>query len=111
VAAYGLQLLSVLEAAHALGVVHRDIKPGNIMIAAGDQVKLTYFGIAHTVWDPRLTRTGVLGTQAYLAPERSSRPRSPRRPTYGPWGRRCFTRPGAGARLSETQPARRCARS
>jgi serine/threonine protein kinase len=69
VAAYGLQLLSVLEAAHALGVVHRDIKPGNIMIAAGDQVKLTDFGIAHIVGDPRLTRTGVLGTQAYLAPE------------------------------------------
>jgi serine/threonine protein kinase len=69
VAGYGLQLLSVLEAAHALGVVHRDVKPSNIIIAAGDQAKLTDFGIAHTAGDPRLTRTGVLGTQAYLAPE------------------------------------------
>jgi serine/threonine protein kinase len=68
VAAFGLQLLSVLEAAHALGVVHRDVKPANIIIAAG-QVKLTDFGIAHSVGDPRLTRTGVMGTQAYLAPE------------------------------------------
>jgi serine/threonine protein kinase/Tol biopolymer transport system component len=68
VAAFGLQLLSVLDAAHALGVVHRDIKPGNIIIAAG-QAKLTDFGIAHSVGDPRLTRTGVMGTQAYLAPE------------------------------------------
>jgi serine/threonine protein kinase len=69
VAGYGLQVLSVLEAAHALGLVHRDVKPGNIIIAAGNQAKLTDFGIAHTVGDPRLTRTGVLGTQAYLAPE------------------------------------------
>jgi serine/threonine protein kinase len=69
VAGYGLQVLSVLEAAHALGLVHRDVKPGNIIIAAGDQAKLTDFGIAHSVGDPRLTRTGVLGTQAYLAPE------------------------------------------
>jgi serine/threonine protein kinase/sugar lactone lactonase YvrE len=68
IAAVGLQLLSVLDAAHALGVVHRDIKPGNIIIAAG-QAKLTDFGIAHSVGDPRLTRTGVMGTQAYLAPE------------------------------------------
>ena len=69
VAGYGLQVLSVLEAAHALGLVHRDVKPGNIIIAAGNQAKLTDFGIAHTAGDPRLTRTGVLGTQAYLAPE------------------------------------------
>jgi serine/threonine protein kinase/Tol biopolymer transport system component len=68
VAAFGLQLLSVLDAAHALGVVHRDIKPANIIVA-GRQAKLTDFGIAHSVGDPRLTRTGVMGTQAYLAPE------------------------------------------
>jgi serine/threonine protein kinase len=70
VAAFGLQLLDVLEAAHALGIVHRDVKPGNILIAANDQVKLTDFGIAHTMGDPRLTRSGVMGTQAYQAPER-----------------------------------------
>jgi serine/threonine protein kinase len=70
VAALGLQLLDVLGAAHALGIVHRDVKPGNILITANDQVKLTDFGIAHTMGDDRLTRSGVLGTQAYQAPER-----------------------------------------
>src|SRR5579872_265511 len=69
VAAFGVQLADVLAAAHALGVVHRDIKPANILIAAGGQVKLTDFGIAHTIGDLRLTRSGILGTQAYLAPE------------------------------------------
>jgi eukaryotic-like serine/threonine-protein kinase len=68
VAACGLQLLSVLEAAHALGIVHRDIKPANIIMAGG-QAKLTDFGIAHTIGDARLTRSGVMGTQAYMAPE------------------------------------------
>jgi eukaryotic-like serine/threonine-protein kinase len=69
VVAFGLQLLSVLQAAHALGIVHRDIKPANIIIGPGGQAKLTDFGIAHTVGDARLTRSGIMGTQAYLAPE------------------------------------------
>jgi serine/threonine protein kinase len=69
VAAFGLQLLDVLDAAHTLGVVHRDIKPANILITPGGQAKLTDFGIAHTMGDLRLTRSGILGTQAYLAPE------------------------------------------
>jgi serine/threonine protein kinase len=69
VAGYGLQLLDVLEAAHALGITHRDVKPANIMITAGGQVKLTDFGIAHIAGDARLTRSGVMGTQAYMAPE------------------------------------------
>ncbi len=70
VAALGLQLLDVLGAAHALGIVHRDVKPGNILITANDQVKLADFGIAHIIGDDRLTRGGVMGTQAYQAPER-----------------------------------------
>jgi WD40 repeat protein len=70
VAGYGLQLLDVLEAAHALGIVHRDVKPGNIMLDHNGQVKLTDFGIAHIVGEPRLTSVGVImGTQAYMAPE------------------------------------------
>jgi serine/threonine protein kinase/sugar lactone lactonase YvrE len=68
-AGYGLQLLDVLEAAHALGITHRDVKPANIMITAGGQAKLTDFGIAHIAGDARLTRSGVMGTQAYMAPE------------------------------------------
>lgn len=69
VAVIGLQLLDVLAAAHALGIVHRDVKPGNILISAGDWVKLTDFGIAYRIGGPRLTRSGVMGTQAYQAPE------------------------------------------
>ena len=69
VAALGAQLLDVLQAAHALGIVHRDVKPGNILITAGGQPKLADFGIAHTLGDPRLTTSGVMGTQAYQAPE------------------------------------------
>jgi eukaryotic-like serine/threonine-protein kinase len=69
VAGLGLQLVSVLAAAHGLGIVHRDIKPANIIITAGGQAKLTDFGIAHTVGEARLTRSGIMGTQAYLAPE------------------------------------------
>ena len=72
----GLQLLDVLDVAHALGVVHRDVKPANIMIEGGNggeagtgRVWLADFGIAHSIADSRLTRSGVMGTQAYLAPE------------------------------------------
>jgi serine/threonine protein kinase len=70
VAGYGLQVLDALAAAHALGIVHRDVKPENIMITPEGHAKLSDFGIAHTVGDPRLTKVGfVMGTQAYIAPE------------------------------------------
>ena len=69
VSSIALQLLSILEASHALGIVHRDIKPSNIMVTATGQVKLTDFGIAHVVDGTRLTGSGVIGTPAYMAPE------------------------------------------
>ena len=69
VASLGIQLLDVLEAAHDLGIVHRDIKPANVMIAAGNHVKLTDFGIAHTLDSTRYTLSGTMGTMAYMAPE------------------------------------------
>jgi hypothetical protein len=65
------QLLSALSAAHAAGVVHRDVKPANIMVLPDGRVKLTDFGIAQTVDDPRLTTSGMLvGSPVYMAPER-----------------------------------------
>jgi Protein kinase domain len=69
VSSIALQLLSILEASHALGIVHRDIKPSNIMVTAAGQVKLTDFGIAHVADGTRLTGSGVIGTPAYMAPE------------------------------------------
>jgi serine/threonine protein kinase len=66
-----LEVLSALEAAHQLGVVHRDIKPGNILRARDGHVKVADFGIAKIAEDTDAQTTGVLlGTAAYLAPER-----------------------------------------
>jgi len=61
-----------LQVAHAAGLVHRDVKPGNILITPNGQVKLTDFGIAKAVDAAPVTQTGmVMGTAQYIAPEQA----------------------------------------
>ncbi|HWQ55940.1 MAG TPA: serine/threonine-protein kinase, partial [Bryobacteraceae bacterium] len=67
---YVLQTLTALRYAHEHGVVHRDVKPGNIIVTANGSVKLTDFGVARRMEGPQLTRTGTLtGSPYYMAPE------------------------------------------
>jgi hypothetical protein len=68
----GAQLASGLEAAHHAGIVHRDVKPGNVLVAQAGTVKLADFGVASLADDPRLTTSGlVIGSPAYMAPEQA----------------------------------------
>ncbi|MFJ6070094.1 serine/threonine-protein kinase [Streptomyces sp. NPDC093065] len=67
----GLWVLRALRAAHTAGVLHRDVKPGNVLLADDGRVLLTDFGIAQIEGDSTITRTGeVVGSVDYLAPER-----------------------------------------
>lgn len=67
----GLEVLGALEAAHAAGILHRDVKPDNILLGRHDRIVLTDFGIAQIEGETNLTDTGgVVGSPEYIAPER-----------------------------------------
>jgi eukaryotic-like serine/threonine-protein kinase len=72
VARIGLGILDAIAAAHAAGVLHRDVKPGNVLLGPDDEVVLTDFGVAVADGSTGLTTSGVLiGSPAYMAPERA----------------------------------------
>ena len=69
----GRRVLEALDTAHRRGIVHRDVKPGNVMVFPDGRTKLADFGIASLTGDPELTASGmVLGSPSYMAPEQAN---------------------------------------
>jgi serine/threonine protein kinase len=85
VARIGLDVLAAIEVAHEAGIVHRDVKPANVLVADDGRASLTDFGIATTTGDSGLTTQGaIIGSPTYMAPERAHG--EPPRPPVDMWG-------------------------
>src|SRR5262245_30408539 len=84
VATVGLELLDALVAAHTAGIVHRDVKPRNVMVAASGRVKLADFGIASIQEETQRSRTGPMGSLPFMSPEQAQGGRTG--PAIDLWG-------------------------
>ncbi len=72
-AVIGLDVLAALEKAHRVGIIHRDVKPGNVMVPPDGRAKLGDFGIASIKGDPKITTTGmIMGSPSFMAPEQAT---------------------------------------
>ncbi|WP_228389386.1 serine/threonine-protein kinase [Cumulibacter manganitolerans] len=81
----GVAVLAALKSAHEVGITHRDVKPGNILVSPDGRVKLADFGISRRAEDSQLTRTGLMvGSPSYIAPEVArGRPAGPAADIWG----------------------------
>ncbi len=101
----GLEVLGALEAAHAAGILHRDVKPDNVMLGRYDRVVLTDFGIARIEGETSLTDTGgFVGSPEYIAPSGCWAGAPARRATCGPSASCCTRRRRASRRSAAATP-------
>ncbi len=121
VAKIGLAILEALIAAHEAGVLHRDVKPDNVLLADDGRVVLGDFGLASLDADGKITRTGQLGTPQYVAPERARHGLSSREADYwslgatlyaavegrSPYGRESVLETLAALAVDDPDPMRR----
>jgi len=103
------QALEALDYAHRHGVIHRDVKPANLMLDGAGDIKVTDFGIAIALGVGRMTTTGrSIGTPQYMSPEQIMRPQSwTIGPTFTRWAW-CCTRCWRAGLRSTRIPTTRC---
>ena len=106
-----IQTAQGLKAAHQKGIVHRDVKPANLMLTEEGQVKIMDFGLAQLAERSRLTKTAtILGTPAYMSPEQAQKSATDRRTTFGRWASWSMRWLRASCRSSVSASKRCCMR-